>query len=72
MIYTDKNKICNWVSISIPKDCLNVCISFDRETAEAQIRDLGAKPLYGFDEKKETWLPVEVFITYGGVLAPDQ
>ncbi len=68
----DEGKICNWLSINLPENCPNVCISFNREIAETQIRDFGAKPLYGFEDKKEGWLPVEVFITYGGLLAPDQ
>lgn len=37
-----------------------------------QIEKFGARPLYGFDSKKEGWLPVEIFITYGGTLAPGQ
>lgn len=62
----------NWVSLNLPENCPNVCISFKREIAEMQIEKFGARPLYGFDEGKETWLPVEIFITYGGALAPDQ
>lgn len=68
----DKDKFCNWISINLLENCQNVCISFRREIAEAQIKDFGAKPLYGFEDKKEEWLPVEVFITYGGLLAPGQ
>lgn len=62
----------NWVSVNLPENCPNICISFKREIAEMQIKKFGAKPLYGFDKKKEDWLPVEVFITYGGSLAPNQ
>ena len=62
----------NWVSINLPKDCPNICLSFNRKIAEMQIKKFGAKPLYGFDNRKEDWLPVELFITYGGCLAPDQ
>lgn len=61
----------NWISIPLPDNCTNVCISFNREVAESQIKKFGAIPLYGFD-KEEEWLPVEVFITYGGSLAPIQ
>ena len=68
----NKDKICNWLSINLPENCPNVCISFKREIVEAQIKDFGAKPLYGLDGRKEEWLPVEIFITYGGLLAPDQ
>lgn len=68
----DKDKFHNWLSINLPENCPNVCISFKQEVAEAQIKDFGAKPLYGFDDKKDEWLPIEVFITYGGLLAPDQ
>ena len=62
----------NWVSVNLPENCQNICISFDEETARLQIEKFGAKPLYGLDGRKEDWLPVEVFITYGGILAPDQ
>lgn len=62
----------NWVSVNLLENCPNICISFKREIAEMQIKKFGAKPLYGFDKKKEDWLPVEVFITYGGSLAPNQ
>ena len=61
----------NWLSINLPQNCPNVCISFIREIAEMQIKKFGAKPLYGLDDRKD-WLPVEIFITYGGLLAPDQ
>lgn len=61
----------NWISIALPDNCTNVCISFKREVAESHIKKFGAIPLYGFD-KEEEWLPVEVFITYGGSLAPIQ
>ena len=67
-----KDKICNWISVNLPENCPNVCIAFKREIAEEQIRNFGAKPLYGFDDHKEDWLPIEVFITYGGSLAPDR
>lgn len=62
----------NWLSINLPENCPNVCISFKREIAEMQIKKFRARPLYGLDGRKEDWLPVEVFITYGGLLAPDQ
>lgn len=62
----------NWISINLPESCPNICISFKREIAEMQVKDFGAKPLYGFGNQKEEWLPIEVFITYGGCLAPDQ
>ncbi len=68
----DENRICNWLSLNLPENCPNICISFKREIAEMQIRKYGAKPLYGFEGKKEEWLPAEVFITYGGLLAPNQ
>ncbi len=68
----DEGKICNWLSINLPENCPNVCISFKRELAEMQIKNFGARPLYGLDDRKENWLPIEVFITYGGSLAPDQ
>lgn len=66
------SKSCNWISINLPENCSNVCISLKREIAEMQIREFGAKPLYGFDNEKEDWLPTKIFITYGGCLAPDQ
>lgn len=62
----------NWISINLPENCPNVCISFKREIADMQITDFGAKPLYGFENEKEDWLPAKIFITYGGTLAPDQ
>ncbi|MCI8892878.1 MAG: hypothetical protein HFH34_16410 [Eubacterium sp.] len=65
-------KIENWVSVNLPENCHNVCISFKREIADMQIKKFGARPLYGFDSKPEDWLPVKIFITYGGALAPDQ
>lgn len=65
-------RIDNWISINLPQNCPNICISFKRENAEEQIKQFGAKPLYGFDKEKEDWLPMELFITYGGILAPDQ
>ena len=65
-------KIENWVSVNLPENCQNVCILFSREVAEKQIERFGARPLYGFDSKNEDWLPVEIFITYGGTLAPSQ
>lgn len=68
----DKEKMDNWVSINLPEGCSNICISFDRETAEKQIEKFGAKPLYGFKGKKEAWLPAEIFVTYGGRLAPER
>ncbi len=68
----DKEKMENWVSINLPEGCPNICISFDRETAEKQIEKFGAKPIYGFEGKKEAWLPTEIFITYGGHLAPER
>ena len=61
----------NWISINLPENCSNVCISFKKEIAEKQIKKFGASPLYGFDEE-ENWLPVKVFITYGGSLAPNR
>lgn len=67
-----EEKLEKWVSVTLPENCPNICISFKREIAEMQIDKFGASPLYGFDNKKEDWLPVEVFITYGGVLAPNQ
>ncbi len=68
----DEDKYCNWLSVNLPENCPNICISFKRDIAEMQIKDFGARPLYGFENQKEGWLPVEVFITYGGWLAPDQ
>lgn len=65
-------KVENWVSINLPENCPNVCISFQREIAEMQIKEFGARPLYGFDSVKENWLPIEIFITYGGSIATDQ
>ncbi|MFG6384715.1 MAG: hypothetical protein K1V96_10725 [Lachnospiraceae bacterium] len=65
-------KLENWISINLPENCPNICISFKREIAEIQIKQFGAKPLYGLTPKKEDWLPIEVFITYGGTLAPSQ
>ncbi len=62
----------HWISINLPENCPNVCISFEKKIAEMQIREWGARPLYGFDGRKEDWLPLEIFITYGGWLAPDQ
>lgn len=62
----------NWISVSLPENCPNVCISFKREIADIQIKQFGARPLYGFNNEKENWLPIEVFITYGGDLAPNQ
>ncbi len=55
------NKTNNWISINLPENCLNACISFKRDIAEMQIKDFGAKPLYGFDSKKEDWLPAMSF-----------
>lgn len=69
---TDKSKLKNWVSFPLPEDCRDVCILFDRETAMEYVDKFGAIPLYGFGNHKEKWLPVEVFITYGGSLVPDQ
>ncbi len=65
-------KFKHWVSVNLPENCSNICILFERETAEAQIKQFGAKPLYGFENQNEDWLPVKVFITCGGTLAPDQ
>ena len=65
-------KIENWVSVNLPENCPNVCISFKREIADMQIKKFGARPIYGFDSETEDWLPVKIFITYGGALAPDQ
>lgn len=67
-----ENNINNWISLNLPPDCPNVCISFKKEVAEMQVKEFGARPLYGFNGRKEDWLPIEVFITYGGRLAPDQ
>ncbi len=67
-----KDKFENWVSVNLPENCSNICISFKKEIAEMQIREFGAKPLYGIDGQTEEWLPIEVFITYGGRIAPDQ
>lgn len=67
-----EKKIENWVSINLPENCTNICVSFKREIAEIQIKQFGARPLYGLEDKKEEWLPVEVFITYGGTVAPNQ
>ena len=65
-------KIGNWVSVNLPENCPNVCVSFKREVAQMQIENFGAKPLYGFDNEKEDWIPIEIFITYGGSIAPAQ
>lgn len=62
----------NWISVNLPENCPNICVSFKREIAEIQIKQFGAKPLYGFESEKEDWLPIKVFITYGGILAPSQ
>ena len=67
-----KDKFENWVSVNSPDNCPNICISFKKEIAEMQIREFGAKPLYGLGGHIEEWLPIEVFITYGGRIAPDQ
>ncbi len=67
-----EKKLEHWVSVTLPENCPNVCLSFKREIAEMQIEQFGASPLYGFDSEKEDWLPIKVFITYGGWLAPDQ
>lgn len=72
MAKEDSQKADHWVSINLPENCTNVCISFKREIAEMQIQQFGARPLYGLDHKKEEWLPTEVFITCGGILAPSQ
>ncbi|MEY8518262.1 hypothetical protein AALC25_15440 [Lachnospiraceae bacterium 29-84] len=72
VIKLGKSQDNNWLSINLPNNCLNVCISFKREIAEMQIDKFGAKSLYGFEDKKEEWLPVEIFITHGGLLAPEQ
>ena len=69
---TSDGKLENWISVNLPENCKNVCISFKCEIADIQIKQFKAKPLYGFNNEKEEWLPVEVFITYGGVLAPNQ
>ena len=61
-----------WISINLPENCPNVCVSFKREIAEMQIKQFEARPLYGFGNEKEEWLPIEIFITYGGTLAPNQ
>ena len=61
----------NWISVNLPENCPNVCISFEQEIAEMQIKQFGASPLYDFD-KEENWLPIRIFITYGGTLAPGQ
>lgn len=66
----DKEKIKNWVSFPLPEDCQDICILFDRETAMRYVEKFGATPLYGFENNKERWLPVEVFITYGGAGSP--
>ena len=42
----------NWISVNLPENCPNICVSFKREI--------------------EDWLPIKVFITYGGILAPSQ
>ena len=68
----DEDKYCNWLSVNLPENCPNICISFKKEIAEMQIKEFGANPLYGFDRQKEDWLPEEVFITYGGLPAPDR
>ena len=60
-------KMEHWVSINLPENCPNVCISFKREVAQTQIKELVARPLYGFGSEKEGWLPLEIFITYGGL-----
>ena len=44
-----EEKIKNWISVNLPDNCPNVCISFKRDIAEIQIKKFGAKPLYGFD-----------------------
>ncbi len=62
----------NWISVNLPENCPNICVSFKREIADIQIKQFGAKPLYGFESEKEDWLPIKVFITYGGILAPSQ
>ncbi len=62
----------NWISITLPENCPNVCLSFKKEVAEMQIEKFGASPLYGFGNEKEDWLPEQIFITYGGSLAPKQ
>ncbi len=72
LVMVSDKKLENWISVNLPENCKNVCISFKREIADIQIKQFEAKPLYGFNNEKEDWLPVEVFITYGGVLAPNQ
>ena len=70
-VINETNNLEHWLSIALPENCTNVCISFKREIAEIQLEKFGAIPLYGFD-KEEEWLPVKIFITYGGRLAPNQ
>lgn len=68
----DKEKLKNWISLPLPKDCQDICILFDRETAMRYVEKFGATPIYGFESDKEEWLPAKVFIAYGGQADPDQ
>lgn len=70
--HMDKEKIKDWVSFPIPEGCRDICILFDRETAMGYIDKFGATPFYGFESDKEEWLPVKVFIAYGGQAGPGQ
>lgn len=64
---TSDEKLENWISVNLPENCKNVCISFKREIADIQIKQFKAKPLYGFNNEKEEWLfftPFELQCNY--------
>ncbi len=69
---TKAQKTDNWIMVNLPDNCPSISISFKREIAEMQVERFGATPLYGLDGHRAEQLPVEIFITCGGILAPDQ
>lgn len=61
----------NWVMINLPENCPCITLFQSREAAEKDMETNGSHPLFGFGDEGDG-LESEIFITYGGALAPDQ
>ena len=66
-VIEDKHNEKSWIMINLPENCPCITLFQNREVAEKDMETNGSHPLFEGDG-----LESEIFITYGGALAPDQ
>ena len=70
-VIEDKHNEKSWIMINLPENCPCITLFQNREVAEKDMETNGSHPLFGFGDEGDG-LESEIFITYGGALAPDQ